>query len=293
MRKYIFFLFLVTGIWACSKEDWPDNSAPERNWLAPEEGAADETSVLRREFYKRNGVYLLFSDTLGVREKKTLAGKTVYEYQILGYDMFTPVWSEDSFSYHYYTVYDEQREAAKFVEEQILPAISEVFWPNALLLLNRLEYFKYNYWPAGFVFSNLSAYNKLQGMILGCGDIWQATDPEKEALKNDILKGIVLAKTSLLPAEELELFYNYSKDWYNVNTYQIPDLQAVGLLQREGVSYWTTDKDHDLAAFIERIFSLSKPEFYETFSDYPLVLKKMEVLVSILQKYGVKIYMEA
>ena len=79
MKKYILGVLMFASIWACSKEDWPDNSAPERNWLAPEEGATDEISVLRREFHDRNGIYLLFSDTLGIRENKTLTGETVYE----------------------------------------------------------------------------------------------------------------------------------------------------------------------------------------------------------------------
>lgn len=35
MKKYILGVLMFASIWACSKEDWPDNSAPERNWLAP------------------------------------------------------------------------------------------------------------------------------------------------------------------------------------------------------------------------------------------------------------------
>lgn len=304
MNRYILLIMIFAGLCACSKENWPDNNAPERNWFAPEEGATDEISVLRREFYERNGIYLLFSDTLGVREKTTLAGETVYAYQILGYDMSTPAFSQDSFSYHYYTTQNERQKAVEFVEEYVLPNISEVFWPGAVLLLNRLEYFEYimfdenwNYIDA-LVPSDIASQNKLQAMVLGIGDIEGKAEEEKETLKNAILQAMVSDKISLLPAEDLELFYSYSKDYYNVNGYTITDnagltYEEVGLLLNLEDRYIsTTSKDYDLAAFIERIFAISKDEFYEQFGEFPLVIKKMEALVDVLHKYGVKIYTE-
>lgn len=304
MKKYILGVLMFASIWACSKEDWPDNSAPERNWLAPEEGATDEISVLRREFHDRNGIYLLFSDTLGIRENKTLTGETVYDYQILGYDMTTPAWSQDSFSYQYYTNHDKRKKAVEFVEDCILPNISNLFWPNAVLLLDRLEYFKYvmideNWdWFEDYVFLNLTCQNKLQAMVFGIGDVTEKTEEEKEAMKNEILQVMVSEKVSLLPAKDMELFYSYSNEWYNVNGYVITDagytFEELGLLAKleDNGSISSTSKEYDLAAFIERIFAISKDEFYAQFQSSPLIIRKMEALVSVLQKYGVNIYTE-
>ena len=50
------------------KEDWPDNSQPEVNLFAVPAGATGEEAELRRGFFDRTGMYLLFSDTLTVRE---------------------------------------------------------------------------------------------------------------------------------------------------------------------------------------------------------------------------------
>lgn len=302
MRNILGIILLVSFL-ACSKEDWPDNSAPERNWLAVEEGATDEISVLRREFHTRNGIYLLFSDTLGIREKTTLAGEIVYDYQILGYGMTTPPYSQDSFAYHYYTAQDKRQKAVEFVEEHILPNISEVFWPGAVLLLDRLEYYEYvmfdeNWnWIDALVPSDIASRSLLQAMVFGIGDIEGKTEEEKEALKSAILQAMVSDKVSILPAEDLELFYSYSKDYYNVNGFTITGagltFEEVGLLPQLGDrSILTTSKEYDLTAFIERIFAISKEEFYDQFRDAPLVIRKMEALVDVLHKYGVKIYME-
>ena len=32
--KYIIGLLIIAGLWACSKEDWPDNSQSEANLFA-------------------------------------------------------------------------------------------------------------------------------------------------------------------------------------------------------------------------------------------------------------------
>lgn len=293
MKKYLFLIWAVASLWACNKEDWPDNSIPERNWFLPDEGATDETSMLRREFYERNGVYLFFSDTLGVREKTSLAGNTVYEWQILGYDMLTSAVSYDSVVYHPYMDYAEQKAAARFLEESVFPEIASEFWSNGVLLYQQVQFFKYSWWPEGFDDPvDLYSQPMLQAMIFAVGDVAHASAEEKARLKNTLLQAMVLDKAALLPAEELEPFFNYSKDYYDLNGYLIPDKQAVGLLVKIGDYLSATSKDYDLAAFIERIFLLPKAEFYVTFADYPLVIKKMEVLVEVLQKHGVKIYME-
>lgn len=49
--KYIIGLLIIAGLWACSKEDWPDNSQPEVNLFAVPAGATGEEAELRRGFF--------------------------------------------------------------------------------------------------------------------------------------------------------------------------------------------------------------------------------------------------
>ena len=60
--KYIIGLLIIAGLWACSKEDWPDNSQSEANLFAVPAGATGEEAELRRGLFDRTGMYLLFSD---------------------------------------------------------------------------------------------------------------------------------------------------------------------------------------------------------------------------------------
>ena len=55
--KYIIGLLIIAGLWACSKEDWPDNSQSEANLFAVPAGATGEEAELRRGFSDRTGIY--------------------------------------------------------------------------------------------------------------------------------------------------------------------------------------------------------------------------------------------
>ena len=60
MKKFILGFVVIMGLWACSKEDWPDNSGETINFFAVSENATGEEAELRRNFFDETGVYLLF-----------------------------------------------------------------------------------------------------------------------------------------------------------------------------------------------------------------------------------------
>jgi hypothetical protein len=45
-----------------------------------------------------------------------------------------------------------------------------------------------------------------------------------------------------------------------------------------------------LKAYVEEIFKLSESEFRETYAEYPIIIDKMEEMVKVLRKHGVKVY---
>ena len=49
-------------------------------------------------------------------------------------------------------------------------------------------------------------------------------------------------------------------------------------------------KEYDLKAYVEEIFKLSEAEFRETYAEYPIIIDKMEEMVKVLHKHGVKVY---
>ena len=81
--RYVIGLLLFACLWACSDDDYLNNDAGEVNFFAVPDDATGEEADLRRSFFDETGVYLLFSDTLGVREVPTLSGDVIEVPQIL------------------------------------------------------------------------------------------------------------------------------------------------------------------------------------------------------------------
>ena len=127
MKKYILGFVIAVGLWACSKEDWPSNDQFEVNFFAVPEDATGEEAELRREFFDKTGVYLLFSDTLGCRNITTLSGKTVIEWQVIDFmwNMNTSSAYADSLEFFPYQVIGKKEAAAKFVQDELLTDLPE------------------------------------------------------------------------------------------------------------------------------------------------------------------------
>ena len=108
--KYIIGLLIIAGLWACSKEDWPDNSQSEANLFAVPAGATGEEAELRRGFFDRTGMYLLFSDTLTAREVNGMGGKKeVYTKVHLEWNMVSTDQGIDSFICYPYKALEEKK----------------------------------------------------------------------------------------------------------------------------------------------------------------------------------------
>ena len=143
--KYIIGLLIIAGLWACSKEDWPDNSQSEANLFAVPAGATGEEAELRRGFFDRTGMYLLFSDTLTAREVNGMGGKKeVYTKVHLEWNMVSTNQGIDSFICYPYKALEEKKVVTEFVEREVLVSVPEMFYPYSLMLLDRLVYFKWN-----------------------------------------------------------------------------------------------------------------------------------------------------
>ena len=85
MKTICLVLFTVAALLSCSKEEWFDNRQEEINFFAVPEEATGEEAELRRSFFNETGVYLLFNDTLGVREVPTLSGTTSADLQVIDF----------------------------------------------------------------------------------------------------------------------------------------------------------------------------------------------------------------
>ena len=292
MKKYILGFVIAVCLWACSKEDWPSNDQLEVNFFAVPEGATGEEAELRRKFFDKTGVYLLFSDTLGCRNITTLSGETIVEWQVvdLMWNMNTNSFA-DSLGFFPYQVIGKKEAAAKFVQDELLTGLPELFYPYSILLTERLVLFENFY--GTYVPGEVAVYSGRQATAIALGDIATTSDEEKETLKNEIMKAMIVNNLSLIKDSDLAVFYSYSTDYYDISSWNVPfPVESVGFLPTYASSWMVTfnTKSLDVLAYVEEIFNLSETKFRETYAEYSVVIEKMEEMVKVLRKYGVNVY---
>lgn len=290
MKKYILGFVIAVCLWACSKEDWPSNDQLEVNFFAVPEGATGEEAELRRKFFDKTGVYLLFSDTLGCRNITTLSGIVEWQVVDLMWNMNTNSFA-DSLGFFPYQVIGKKEAAAKFVQDELLTGLPELFYPYSILLTERLVLFENFY--GTYVPGEVAVYSGMQATAIALGDIATASDEEKETLKNEIMKAMIVNNLSLIKDSDLAVFYSYSTDYYDISSWNVPSpVESVGFLPTYASSWMVTfnTKSLDVLAYVEEIFNLSETKFRETYAEYSVVIEKMEEMVKVLRKYGVNVY---
>ena len=286
----------IAGLWACSKEDWPDNSQPEANLFAVPAGATGEEAELRRGFFDRTGMYLLFSDTLTAREVNGMGGKKeVYTKVHLEWNMVSTNQGIDSFICYPYKALEEKKVVTEFVEREVVARVPKMFYPYSMMLLDRFVYFKDNYGsynaPVEYSF-----YAGMQSSVIAVGDFLMFTAEEKEVLKTNLVGNLISSRITAIPDDDWANFYSYSDEYYKLSSqYVVPEpIEACGYLPTYNTGGWGGPdfhtKEYDIKAYVEEIFKLSETEFRETYATYPIIIDKMEEMVKVLHKHGVKVY---
>lgn len=294
MKTICLVLFTVAALLSCSKEEWFDNRQEEINFFAVPEEATGEEAELRRSFFNETGVYLLFNDTLGVREVPTLSGTTSADLQVIDFfwTMNPGDYYADSLEFFYYRDLAVKEAAARFLQDEVLADLPELFYPYSLLLVNGGVLFNNNYgtYDPGV---NISVLPALQATAIAVGDVANLSQEEKDNLETEIVKEIVVSRISLIPEEEFTAFYSYSEEYYDVYSWDLPDPFALaGFLDTYYYDWGVTfnSREYDKLAFVEEVFDLTEDEFRATYADYPIIINKMEEIVKVLNKYGVNIY---
>lgn len=290
MKTICLVLFTVAALLSCSKEEWFDNRQEEINFFAVPEEATGEEAELRRSFFNETGVYLLFNDTLGVREVPTLSGTTSADLQVIDFfwTMNPGDYYADSLEFFYYRDLAVKEAAARFLQDEVLADLPELFYPYSILLLDRCVRYANTYGTYGEG-EDISTFSGFQCTAIALGDVGSLTGEEQASLETDVIGQIVIAGIGLIPDEEFTTFYSYSEEYYGDYTWNVPTpVQSVGFLDTYESSSF--EQDEDKQAFVEKVFELSESEFRETYSEYPLIISKMEVMVDILRKYGINVY---
>ena len=296
MKRYQFFLaacLSVLFLAACGDED--DMLGTEyqdpTNYFMPDPSATDDTSILRREFQERNGSYLMFTDTLQHYQIGIdVNGDPKYFTELLNiqYSVGQTSSITDKHKYTYFTTIDEQRFAVDFMDQFILYHITGKLRPFSWFLAKTIE-----------VKSNIGtttrpfAVTGQRTIAVSLGQALRLSESGKKTLASRILNTIIgqMVINNMTSFTEFmalsDAFYARSLTVPAGTTREKVLLEAgfISPATSQANFYYPTQRD-DLSAYSLTIISNSEEKLQQTYGQYPLVMKKLEIMRKVLIELG-------
>ncbi len=296
MKKYQLILAACMAVLlmaACGDDEDRLETAyqdPTNNFI-PDASAADETSVLRREFYARNGSYLLFTDTLQHYQIGTdINGDPKFFTEMLNiqYSVGQTGPITDTHTYTYFTTIEEQRFVVDFLEKYVLTHITGKLRPFSWFLAKTIE-----------VKSNVGTVTRpfavtgQRAIVASVGQAQRLSESGRKTLATRILNTIIgqLVNNNITAFSE---FFTFSESYYS-RSLSVPEgtTREKVLLEAGFISpatsmanfYYPTQKD-DLTAYALMIISTSEEKLQQTYGQYPAVMKKFEIVRKVLIELG-------
>lgn len=296
MKKYQLILAACMAVLlmaACGDDEDKLETAyqdPTNNFI-PDASATDETSVLRREFYARNGSYLLFTDTLQHYQIGTdINGDPKFFTEMLNiqYSVGQTAPITDTHTYTYFTTIEEKRFVVDFLEKYVLTHITGKLRPFSWFLAKTIEV-KTNVGTVTRPF----AVTGQRAIVASVGQAQRLSESGRKTLATRILNTIIgqLVNNNITAFSE---FFTFSESYYS-RSLSVPEgtTREKVLLEAGFISpatsmanfYYPTQKD-DLTAYALMIISTSEEKLQQTYGQYPAVMKKFEIVRKVLIELG-------
>ncbi|MEY8593047.1 hypothetical protein [Butyricimonas sp. Marseille-P3923] len=307
--------FIILGLLgvACQKEGNLVSGEGIENYFEVPGTAMDEESVLRREFQKETGSYLLFNDTL----RKEFLGRDEdgfprysFETVELGYGILSS--SMDKFTFHYLENMEIKRAGVSFVKERLLALMDKSLAPYSFLLVNTILQYPF-YLEEGMEASEgfygegypINFYSGTRCMAISMGDILGMDDEEQVGFLKEIMIAMVSNMLTARPSVLLD-FYAPGKDYYDKSGYMyelfpdlyINDLRELGFITGSleyDEDYWDyrvqfPSEKEDVLSFMEVMFG-DEDVFLEENAAYPIVIEKYNLLKKVVTDLGIHLEM--
>lgn len=291
MDKMYYFLvicFSFASVLSCSKEDKLTPSRDEVNYFSVPADATDEVSVLRREFYEKTGVHLLFNDTLRHEQRGTYEdGTPIWYTETIDFNYNISSSGAGTYFFDYLSDQDSREVAVGIVEEHILPHLGEGWRPYSFLLLNKIE--TLNILGRRVETDCISC---VRSMAIGIGKAISMSSEEQADFSKSILFTLVNDKVEDLDASLFDEFYlpcqqYYVQDYTEFGLSEEPadeELYELGFVYKS--LWYFPDERTDRKYFVQYAVELSEEEFREKYGNYPIVMQKYEIIREIISDMG-------
>ncbi len=307
MKKYktleilVYCCFISLSLFSCGdKGDDITPEAPAKNYFAADANATDDESLLRKEFYKNNGCYLLFNDTLrhdsiGVKPNSEIT------YQTETIDVPYIMSSQAYFAYKYTYIKDieKKRAAANFIENNILPHLGVKLRPYSWLLVNSITKYAVN--DNSYIYdSEQTSVVGNRATAIGIQDIFNMDESDIQLFAKDLSASIVADKVSSQEASIIAPFTKFSDSFYDTTSQTTPsdDESNMELMQESGficphtisgfVFYgYYPSKVEDIKAFAKLVVENDEQYVKDTYNN-EIILEKYMVMKNIILSLGYK-----
>jgi len=283
------------GFTACSdSEDEPQPSAKMENFFDVPADDNSPEAQLRRDFYSKTGIYLVFNDVL--REYTDEYGNKKTETIDFQWSALTGL-TLNPYRFTYLDTYEDKEDVIEAMEKYLIPYINITggrFKPFSFFIANSIEMRSNGVWKQqNFVQS-------WRSMGLPAQDWIGLDDADAKELGRTTLRSIIDAVLTY-DSDDLDEFYALAgaehgeyldeifDDWDPDN----PDVEAVYNLGFFGYtqSSWFGDnlfyEARDLSDYKDAIFNQTEAEFMAQWGDYPLIVQRYNVLKQIIVDMGV------
>lgn len=315
MRNYILLILVCFLTIRCnSDENELTPSRADRDWFAIED-SDDPVGHELYLLYEKYNLPVFVNDTIGQEDRGVdYYGNPIVYYYVLdmNYTVGAPVTDNYLRSRKYSLLQDVEDQLAgiAFLDNYLIPALPEGMYFNSILLLDSLYEMRMSSSGWGVERKDLNVYKGVMTLAIGQGKAIAKMTPEEQNKQ----KGLILATLALDQMEDDQLtdFYMVSYDsekkfsYYQhvVNyapgaampsakceVYGFLDYDSRYYAMNEGKDpsqwiYYTISQAEDLEDFVMAFFRYSESEFKEMYVDYPLVLKKYEIIKELMTGLG-------
>ena len=279
---------------ACGEEDetlGTEYQDPTVNFI-PDPSATDATSVLRREFKEKYGSYLLFTDTLqhyqiGIDVNGDPKFFTEMLNILYSVGQSLPL-TDKKQKYTYFTDIEEQRKVVDYMDQYILNHITGKLRPFSWFLAKTIEVRN----NLGDITRPFAACGQ-RTIVVSLGQALRLSDAGKKTLATRILNTII-GQLSQNNSSYFTEFFAISGALYS-RSMSVPEgttrdkyLMENGFITA-GSSlpdfYFPSQKD-DLQAYSLIAISYTDERIERTYGQYPLVMKKIQMVKDVLSQLG-------
>lgn len=284
---------------ACSKEDDIVVKVDDtRYYFEPQPERTDEEAVLRRAFYDRYDIHLLFNDTL--RHDSIgldFNGDTHYFTEVI--DMYYSVGSysvgNTQNRYKLLSTMDLKRRATEYLETQIQPHFSERMRPFSWLLVSEIAERpdSYSAWTAPYAITGERC------IAIALSTFFKLPASRVPAFTQQVLN-IIAVRVAKNNIKSLKDFQNFSEAYYGkvFASEDISNEDNTRLLREAG--FFSKGKntynniangvypqaETDLSDYVRMSITYSQDDMKRLYGDYPIILHKDSAIRVALESRG-------